>query len=375
MSEYQYYEFQKVDGLLGEEDQRALRACSTRARITSNSFVNEYTWGSFKGKTDLWMEKYFDGHLYLANWGTRHFQLSIPASLLPLETARRHCHTPSASSRGRNGRVILTFNSENDSDWEWLEGEGLLAPLLQIRQELACGDLRSLYLGWLLGVQAGDCEASDEEPPVPPNLKRLSGPQECMVKFLRIDRDLLAAAARQSPDVEAKVADPAELAAWVAALSSGEKDNLLLRLMAGEEAGLRLELSARFQRRHQPAPPLSPSRRSVEELLEAASAMEKERLQTKARQAAKEEARRVATAAKARADYMAALKGRSKEIWEKVEALAATRQAKHYDEAARLVADLRELSDLEGAKPEFKERLALFRREHAAKRTLIGKLS
>jgi len=71
---------------------------------------------------------------------------------------------------------------------------------------------------------------------------------------------------------------------------------------------------------------------------------------------------------------MATLRGRAAEIWEKVEALAATRQSKHCDEAARLVADLRDLSTLEGAQPKFKERLALFRREQAAKKSLIGKL-
>ncbi len=57
MSEYQYYEFQKVDGRLSERDQQELRACSTRARITPGSFINEYQWGSFKGNADLWMEK------------------------------------------------------------------------------------------------------------------------------------------------------------------------------------------------------------------------------------------------------------------------------------------------------------------------------
>ena len=58
MSEYQYYEFQAIDRPLTEKEMRELRSYSTRARITPTSFVNDYSWGSFKGNKDAWMEKY-----------------------------------------------------------------------------------------------------------------------------------------------------------------------------------------------------------------------------------------------------------------------------------------------------------------------------
>lgn len=45
MSEYQYYEFVAVDRPLTSVQQQELRALSTRARITSSSFVNDYQWG------------------------------------------------------------------------------------------------------------------------------------------------------------------------------------------------------------------------------------------------------------------------------------------------------------------------------------------
>jgi hypothetical protein len=64
MSEYQYYEFQAVDRCLTEKEINELRSLSSRADITTHSFINEYSWGSFKGDEDLWMEKYFDGFLY-----------------------------------------------------------------------------------------------------------------------------------------------------------------------------------------------------------------------------------------------------------------------------------------------------------------------
>lgn len=69
MSEYQHYEFQAVDRCLTEKETKELRRFSSRADITAYNFINEYSWGSFKGNEDLWMEKYFDGFLYYDNWG------------------------------------------------------------------------------------------------------------------------------------------------------------------------------------------------------------------------------------------------------------------------------------------------------------------
>ena len=52
MSEYQYYEFQAIDRRLTEKEMQELRGYSSRARITPTSFVNEYSFGSFKGDED-----------------------------------------------------------------------------------------------------------------------------------------------------------------------------------------------------------------------------------------------------------------------------------------------------------------------------------
>src|SRR5436190_8148915 len=98
MSEYQYYEFQAIDRRLTEEEMELLRAYSSRAEITPTSFQNEYSYGSFKGNANLWMEKYFDGYLYLANWGTHELQLRISSNSLSVETARRYCYSESASA-------------------------------------------------------------------------------------------------------------------------------------------------------------------------------------------------------------------------------------------------------------------------------------
>lgn len=114
MSEYHYYEFQAIDRALTDKEMGDLRSCSTRARITPTSFVNDYSWGSFKGNLDAWMDKYFDAFLYLANWGTHQFKLRLPSRLLDLETARQYCAGEPATAREKGGHIILSFSSEDE---------------------------------------------------------------------------------------------------------------------------------------------------------------------------------------------------------------------------------------------------------------------
>jgi hypothetical protein len=376
MSEYQYYEFQTVDDRLSEKEMQELRSYSTRARITPTSFINEYNFGSFKGNADAWMEKYFDGFLYLANWGTRELQLALPAKVLPADAARRYCCSRVVSSRENSGKLILTFLSEKEPDGEWLEGEGHLSSLLQIRNELAQGDFRSLYLGWLLGAQAGELTETKTEPPVPPNLAHLSGPQANLADFFRLDPDLLAVAAQNSPGARVEAAKRQELSSWVAELPAQEKDKILVRLMAGEKAKLGMELQSRFRRqRDTNESTAAANRRTVSELLAAAEAHRHERQEEQARQATLKEAHRERLAAIAREKHLESLQGRSETIWASVETLVATRLPKSYDQVVQHFGDLRDLAEREGQQVDFRKRLAAFRSQHSAKKSLLDRLT
>ena len=174
MSEYQYYEFRAIDRPLTTKEMAELRSFSTRARITPTSFTNDYAWGSFKGDADVWMEKYFDAFLYLANWGTHVLKLRLPSKLLNPAKARQYLGGESASVHEVADKVILGLVSEDEEGGEWVEGEGQLSSLISVRSELVRGDLRALYLGWLSRAQAGELDDNDAEPPVPPGLGHLS---------------------------------------------------------------------------------------------------------------------------------------------------------------------------------------------------------
>jgi len=92
-----------------------LRSYSTRARITTTNFVNHYEWGSFKGDGDVWMERYFDAFLNLANEGTHMLKLSLPSRLLDPAKAIKYCGGDRAFIREKAGKVILTSLSDASS--------------------------------------------------------------------------------------------------------------------------------------------------------------------------------------------------------------------------------------------------------------------
>jgi hypothetical protein len=121
VSEYQYYEFLAVDRPLDTKVLAAVRALSTRARITPTSFVNTYHWGDFKGDPRTLVEQYYDAFIYTANWGTRQVMLRLPATLLDLETAEQYCNTDAASSWSRGEHVILDLTSSADDDGDWID--------------------------------------------------------------------------------------------------------------------------------------------------------------------------------------------------------------------------------------------------------------
>lgn len=271
VSEYQYYDFMALDRTLSDKERRQLRAISTRATITATRFTNRYDFGDLKANATELVARYFDAHLYLANWGTRVLAFRFPTRLLPPAVAEQYCRGRAARVVAKRGHVVVEFCSEEASDSEWVDddndGSGLLAPLLPLRAEIASGDLRALYLAWLMSVQTGELARSAKEPPCPPGLRTLSPALEAMLDFLRIDARLLEVARRESVDLEPP--RRIDLARWVASLSSGDLRKLATGLLEGSDPGLRFEALRRFQNSR--VTTRAPSRRrSVGEMLDAA---------------------------------------------------------------------------------------------------------
>lgn len=363
MSEYQYYEFAAVDRPLDTRQQEELRRLSTRADITATSFVNSYHWGSFRGDPRAMVERYFDGFLYLANWGTHELMLRLPARLLDLDTAQRYCPTDTVSCWASRGNVILSATAE-DEEGEYHDDvrEWTLASILPVRAEIMSGDLRGLYLLWLLGVQAELLDDDEAEPPVPAGLGTLTGSQTALAEFLRLDADLVAAAAEGSGPARPPGPD---LDAWVARLPARERDALLVELLRGDDPHLR----AVTLRRAGPTAPRD-GRRTVGELLSAAEKHRDARLSAERirREAAAAERARAAAAARER--RVAALRAEGEGVWRRIAALVATKKPAEYDRTVDILVDLRDACP-EG---EFRRRIGELRDEHRRKPSLMDRL-
>ncbi|MHC5056956.1 MAG: hypothetical protein ACYTKD_19930, partial [Planctomycetota bacterium] len=289
-----------------------------------------------------------------------------------------YCSGESASLEAKGEHVLLYFLSQQEPEG-WEEGEGWLSSLIPLRDDILAGDLRSLYLGWLLCVQAGDLEGDDTEPPVPPGLGDLSGSLKGLADFLRIDTDLVDVAAERSPGRGQVGPTRKELAAWISALPDSEKDALLLQVAADDARHLRRELLHRFREANKDtersgAEDRDAQGRSVAQLLAAAEARAEEKRRCQAEREARQRERRAREEAAARAKYLDELAPREAEVWSEVEELVASRLPKNYDRAAQLLKDLRDLAARSERSEESQARIRELRKRHAKKRTLLQRL-
>jgi hypothetical protein len=365
VSEYQYYEFLALDRPLTAEQRAELRSISSRAEITATRFVNEYQWGDLKGDPREMVKRYFDAFLYLANWGTRQVMFRLPRGMLDPETARQYCCTDTASLMETDSHLILNlYIDQEEADDYWDEPGGQLAAMVQARSELAAGDLRLLYLAWLLALQSDFADDEEVEPPVPPGLGDLSAGLQAVVDFFEIDEDLIAVAAAASPPIE----EPRGMEEWVASLAAEEKDALLARVAGGEGAVVQALLLRRFRAVGGTAP--TTAGRAAAELWEAAADRKEARAKAAEKRRRKEEARKAAEQAAAYEKRLDQLTARREEAWEKVAEWIATRRPSDYDLAVSLLRDLQALAGRQEDSAAFREWFLALRAQHDRKPTL-----
>ncbi|MEU1968968.1 hypothetical protein ABZ541_14330 [Micromonospora sediminicola] len=377
MSEYQYYEFTAVDRPLTGRERVELRSLSTRADITATSFVNTYEWGNFKGDPRTLMERYFDAHLYLANWGTRQLMLRLPKHVLDPATVAQYCQGDSASTWTAGGHVIIDLHDEDeDGADEWdLDGHGLLASIIPVRAGLAAGDLRLLYLAWLRYVQSEGITDDEPEPPVPAGLDTLDAPLTAVAEFLRIDPDLIVAAAVGSAPAASGEPTAAQLRTWAVGLPARDKDAILTDLITSGDSHLRNRLLRRYRAAHRTDNPAPTAARTAGQLLATAAELRAQRERRDAEQRERDRIRRERSAAAARQRHLDTLAVDQPAAWQRIDELIATKKPREYDTAVQLLVDLRDLGERDGDSSSFRHRLAELRAVHARKPSLLERLN
>lgn len=382
MSEYQYYEFQAIDRPLTKDELKQVRALSSRARISATHFLNEYHYGNFRGDERRLMEQLYDAHLYFANWGSRRLMLRLPTTLLPARSAEPYCAEDALTCWTRNGHLLLDFaySAEDGEEWDF-ETSLTLASFTALRAELSAGDLRPLYLAWLSALTRWELEddvdedeyTSTVEPPVPAGLAQLTGPQQALADFLRIDPHLLTAAARASGAAPSRAIDKDALAAWIRALPLREKDALLLDAALGTAPmpGPALLARHRAASRSTAEPSTATRRRSAAELLDSAHEVRSEHARQREQARAQgDRARQLAH--ESRLDRLAENAGQA---WQDIADLIGKKQPGPYDAAVTLLKDLREVHDRAGTPEEFARHMHDLCDQHRGKPSLMRRFT
>jgi len=385
MSEYQYYEFRAIDRPLSLAEMAKLRAVSTRAEITASGFVNHYEWGDLKADPSAWMRRYFDAFVYTANWASCRLALRVPLAAFGLAEIKPFKDGECLSITASDTHWIIDWqqDGEDDERFEMDDGRGWMSRLAPLREELLCGDLRALYLGWLAGVAGaafdedadGDGDDAALEPPVPPGLSALTAPQQALVEFLQIDADMLAAAvAGSAPLSPVFDGDAGQLDAWLGEWSPGEMAAILKLIAQGQGFDAERQVKARHAAWLKARRPPSDSQaqpRSVGALRELAQQAQGVRLAHEAHERALQKAEK-------RRQHEAHLRRLMADVtphWAAIEVHAQRGTAASYEKAASALAELAQGYDLTASREAFDHALRHWLVPHAKRGALLRRLT
>ncbi|MCL5276160.1 MAG: hypothetical protein M1434_15680, partial [Chloroflexi bacterium] len=244
--------------------------------------------------------------------------------------------------------------------------EGVLGRLVSLREQIIQGDYRMLYLAWLKakmfyefdGVEDGEVEEDEPEPPVPAGLRKLTAGLKTFMTLFEIDPNLVKAAAESSDALE-PISDEA-LASALASLPRQECDAFLLRVLqnepqVGRDLRKRLIELAGLEK-----PASSQRSRRPSALMDTAKRYEQE-----------ERRREQAEAERQRIRELEELSQREEPTWTWVDRLLEQRAAKPYDEAVALLVKLRDLAAYQNRLPAFEIRFAAMANRCTGRRSLM----
>ena len=358
MSEYQYYEFVAVDRQLTRDEMNQLRSISSRAKISSTHFCNTYNYGDLKAQPEQMLRDYFDAFVYDSNFSYRRFMVKMPKACFDRGLLERYfpgdhsCFKPSRD----HWLIEFCYSDEDcyDDNW-WEEGsEGWMGSLLSIRSELMRGDYRSLYIAWLAAVEDDEVAENADEVPVPPGLSDLTASQSALCDFLKLDKYIVEAAAKNSPDA-CEIDLEEYVDNWLDDLPLAHCRKLLKSLLLDESGAVRAEKIASLLKAERNDPAGSPQ--TSVELKERAR-----KLKVIGERKAEEDRRKKLN------EYIATIKSIESERWERFEELFKRRGCYDvYRELVEVFTDLCLVAAKNEQLPLFEKKLAELRSRYKNK--------
>ena len=337
MSEYQFYEFKAIDNPLSEKAKNEIGNWSSRTNPSSTGATFTYSYGSFPKDEIAVVEKYFDAMFYTSNWGTTRLVFKLPNNLIDLRQIKQYCILDGFDLIEKSGFSLVDICiSDEEGGGQWIEGEGWLASMALLRNDILSGDYRCLYLIWLkISTEDvlngwGNIDSESREPKVPGNLKTLNGALMDFVEIFEIDKDAIAVASRKSIKDSLEKTD--EDVFYINKLPNDEKDELLLRLLKNEPL-LNIKLKKRLKDFVEDKEVDIENNRTVEELVQSIREV-KEQKKIEGRR--KREENRLAKLNKTEQQEVA--------LWAEIDQLIKDKKTNSYEEAIEILRDLKALS-------------------------------
>jgi len=367
MSEYQRYEFMTIDRPLTRKQLDAVNALSSHIEASSTHALIEYHWGDFKHDPIKVLYEFFDAFLYWANWGSPQLAFRFPHGVLPADLIDGYDLEDFVTFTRHPDYDILTIHfGEMEAPYEWTEYE--LGSLIAIRDELMEGDLRALYVVWLAAQRmiGGYDEEEDYEisvPPVPPGFGTLTAAKQALAELLQVPQELLVAAARHSKAAAPSPGD--DVAAWVKLLPPDRQNDYLVRL-AENEPGLSRLLVRELRELGQDKTRAAPS--AGEQVTYATLLAESEAIKAQLEREKREQEQL------ARQRHLQEMHDHQDAYWHQVEQAVMRGTGTGYDEALRLLVELRAAADQFKETQEFQERFRAWVRPHLRRPAFIKRL-
>lgn len=350
MSEYQRYEFMTCDRPLTRAQLEAVNTLSSHIEASTTHALIEYHWGDFKHDPIKVLHKFFDGFLYWANWGCPQLALRFPHGILSKKIAEGYDLEEFVTFTSHADYDILDIHfSETEPPDEWIDYE--LGSLISIRDELMEGDLRAIYIVWLaaqcmLGSYDEEEEYEVYAPPVPPALATCTAAQQTLAELLQVPQELLDAAAQHSQAAPPSTND--DFVTWIASLPPECCNDYLLRL-AQNEPGLSRRFVKELRERNQNKASAAIHSSTGECVTYATLLAESKEL--KARWEREEREQQAA----AHQRHLQDIYDHQDKYWQQVNQAVARGSGTGYDEAVRLLVELREATDRFQATLEFQK--------------------
>ncbi len=136
MSEYQYYEFCSINKPLTSEARKEMHLLSSRANVGTHNASYVYNFGDFRGNSDKLLLKYFDVFFYISNFGTIRLTFKYNVSQINIDEIKKYCVEDVVEYEQYGQDILLDISLQNEDGFGWTEGEGVLADLLPLYDEI-----------------------------------------------------------------------------------------------------------------------------------------------------------------------------------------------------------------------------------------------